>query len=57
MGSTSNEILGVERVQKARLQPLGTDKEVLNMKENETVDQYSIKLSGLLQNPRAVGQA
>jgi len=42
--------LGGERVQKARLQTLRTELDKLNMKENETIDDFAGKFSGIATN-------
>ncbi|KAK9047932.1 hypothetical protein SSX86_033106 [Deinandra increscens subsp. villosa] len=39
--------LGADRVQKARLQTLRSELEMLRMKENETVDEFAGKISGI----------
>lgn len=48
--------LGAERVKKARVQTLKAEFETLSMKEMETIDDFSMKLSGLVTTIRALGE-
>lgn len=48
--------LGTERVKKARVQTLNAEFEILSMKETETLDNFCIKLNGLVTNIRALGE-
>lgn len=48
--------LGDERVKKARVQTLKVEFESLSMKENESLDDFFMKLSGLATNIRALGE-
>lgn len=47
---------GAERVKQARVQTLKTELETLSMKETETMDEFSMTLSGLVTNTRALGE-
>ncbi|KAD4888694.1 hypothetical protein E3N88_20767 [Mikania micrantha] len=47
--------LGADRVQKARLQTLRNELERLKMKDNETIDEFAGKLSGMLMKFRNLG--
>ncbi|KAJ9567459.1 hypothetical protein OSB04_003425 [Centaurea solstitialis] len=47
--------LGADRVQKARLQTLKSEFEVLHMKEGETIDEFAGKLSGLVTKFNSLG--
>ena len=42
--------LGVDRVQKARLQTLRSELVMLNMKENKTINDFSGNISGIMAN-------
>ncbi|GKD68270.1 hypothetical protein Tco_1322360 [Tanacetum coccineum] len=44
--------IGEERVQQARLQTLKSDFEMLHMKEDETIDTFTAKLTTLVHDPR-----
>ena len=48
--------LGADRVKKARVQTLKTEFENLSMKDSETIDEFCMKLSGLVTNIRALGE-
>lgn len=48
--------LGADRVKKARVQTLKTEFENMSMKDTETVDEFSMKLSGLVTNIRTLGE-
>lgn len=45
---------GAERVRKAKLQTLKIEFETLGMKETETLDEFCLRLSGLVTNIRAL---
>nr|GEZ41453.1 zinc finger, CCHC-type [Tanacetum cinerariifolium] len=47
--------LGEERVQKARLQTLKSDFEMLQMKEDETIDAFTTKLTTLVNKASSLG--
>lgn len=47
---------GADRVRKARIQTLKTEFESLNMKDNEPLDDFCMKLNGLVTNIRALGE-
>lgn len=47
---------GAERVKKARVQTLRTEFETLSMKESEMIDEFSMTLSSLGTNIRALGE-
>ncbi|KAK9078427.1 hypothetical protein SSX86_002484 [Deinandra increscens subsp. villosa] len=47
--------VGAERVQKARLHTLKVEFESLSMKEEETIDEYAGKLSGMISKYNSVG--
>ncbi|KAD6794630.1 hypothetical protein E3N88_05526 [Mikania micrantha] len=47
--------LGADRVREARLQTLMSDFEALKMKENSTVDDFTIMISGLASKSSALG--
>ncbi|XP_076928725.1 uncharacterized protein LOC143592779 [Bidens hawaiensis] len=49
------QFLGADRVQKARLHTLRTELELLKMKENETVDEFSGKLSEIATKFKSLG--
>lgn len=48
--------LGAERVRKAKVQTLKTEFENLSMKETETLDEFCLRLSGLVTNMRILGE-
>lgn len=48
--------LGADRVKKAKIQTLKADFESLRMKDNEKLDEFCIKLNGLVANIRALGE-
>lgn len=45
-----------ERVKKARVQTLRSEFETLSMKDSETIDEFSMTLSNLVTNIRALGE-
>lgn len=47
---------GAEQVKKARVQTLKTEFEALNMKESDKLDDFYMKLNGLVTNIRALGE-
>lgn len=47
---------GADKVKKAWVQTLKTEFESLAMKENEQIDDFCMKLSGLVTNIRALGE-
>ncbi|KAL8098264.1 hypothetical protein AgCh_031141 [Apium graveolens] len=47
---------GAERVKTARTQTMKTEFETLRMKETEGIDEFSMTLSGLVTNIRALGE-
>lgn len=47
---------GAERVKAARVQTMKAEFESLAMKENEVIDEYCMKLNGLVTNIRALGE-
>ncbi|KAK9072217.1 hypothetical protein SSX86_008649 [Deinandra increscens subsp. villosa] len=49
--------LGADRVQKARLQTLRTELEMLKMKESETIDEFSGKISGIATKFKSLGSS
>ena len=54
--SVKTVCLGDERVKKTRVQTLKTEFESLSMKESESLDDFFMKLSGLVTNIRALGE-
>lgn len=48
--------LGAERVKKAKVQTLKGEFETMQMKDNETLDDFCMKLSGTVTNIRALGE-
>lgn len=48
--------LGAERVKQAKIQTLKTEFENMCMKDTEQIDEYSLKLNGLVTNIRALGE-
>ncbi|KAD5961160.1 hypothetical protein E3N88_12633 [Mikania micrantha] len=48
--------LGAERVQKARLHTLRSEFEALRMKDGETIDEYTGKLSGMISKHSSLGE-
>ncbi|KAJ9566785.1 LOW QUALITY PROTEIN: hypothetical protein OSB04_002751 [Centaurea solstitialis] len=48
--------VGVTSVQKARLQTLKTEFEMLHMKENESIDSFTTKLTGIINKAASLGQ-
>lgn len=46
--------LGAERVKKAKIQTLKVEFESLNMKNNESLDDFCMKLSGLVTTIRTL---
>ena len=48
--------LGAERVKKAKVQTLKGEFEIMQMKDNETLDDFCMKLSGIVTNIRALGE-
>ena len=48
--------LGAERVKKAKIQTLKTEFESLSMKDSEQVDEFSMKLNGIVTNIRVLGE-
>lgn len=49
--------MGAERVRTAKVQTLKAEFEVLNMKESETVDAFSTKISNIVSNIRTLGDS
>lgn len=47
---------GAERIKTAKVQTLNTKFESMAMKDNETIDDYSMKLVGLVSNIRVLGE-
>ncbi|XP_074336117.1 uncharacterized protein LOC141673281 [Apium graveolens] len=47
---------GAERVRTAKIQTLKTEFEALNMKENESLDDFCMKMNSLITNIRALGE-
>ena len=47
--------LGADRVQKARLQTLRSELEMLKMRENETINDFSGKISGIVAKFKSLG--
>lgn len=47
---------GAEKVKKARIQSLKSDFEALSMKDDEAVDDFHMKLNGIVTNIRALGE-
>lgn len=47
---------GVDRVKKARVQTLKSEFEAMSMKENEQVDDFYMRMNGLVTNIRALGE-
>lgn len=47
---------GADRVKKARIQTLKSEFEALSMKDDEMIDDFYMKLSGILTNIRALGE-
>ncbi|GKE40378.1 hypothetical protein Tco_1463783, partial [Tanacetum coccineum] len=47
--------IGEERVQQARLQTLKSDFEMLHMKEDETIDTFTVKLTTLVNKAASLG--
>lgn len=48
--------LGADRVKKARIQTLKAEFEFLNMKDTELIDDFCMRLNGLVTNIRALGE-
>ena len=48
--------LGADRVKKAKVQTLKGDFEALQMKDNEQLDDFCLKLSGIVTNIRTLGE-
>lgn len=48
--------LGAERVKRARVQTLKTEFETLSMKDTVSIDEFCLKLNGLVTNIRALGE-
>ena len=48
--------MGEERVKAAKVQTLKTEFESLNMKETEQLDDFCMKLTGLVTNIRVLGE-
>lgn len=48
--------LGADKVKKARIQTLKAEFESLSMKETEAIDDFCMKLNGLVTNIRALGE-
>ena len=55
-GAIKTMCLGADRVKKAKVQTLKADFDSLRMKDNEKLDEFSIKLNGLMANIRALGE-
>ena len=48
--------MGAEKVKKAKAQTLKSEFESLNMKDSENLDDFCMKLNGLVANIRALGE-
>ncbi|XP_074383271.1 uncharacterized protein LOC141724880 [Apium graveolens] len=48
--------LGADRVKKARVQTLKAEFESLQMKDNESLDDFYMKMNGIVANIRALGE-
>lgn len=48
--------MGAHRVKKARVQTLKAEFESLNMKESDKLDEFYMKLKGIVTNIRALGE-
>ena len=48
--------LGADKVKKARAQTLKCEFEIMNMKETESLDEFYMKLNGLVTNIQALGE-
>ncbi|XP_074363891.1 uncharacterized protein LOC141705649 [Apium graveolens] len=48
--------LGADRVKRAKVQTLRAEFEMMSMKDAETIDEFSMKLSALVTNIRALGE-
>ncbi|KAL8101432.1 hypothetical protein AgCh_033358 [Apium graveolens] len=48
--------LGAERARQARVQTLMIEFEMMKMTEEESIEDFSLKLSGLMTNMRALGE-
>ncbi|XP_074324268.1 uncharacterized protein LOC141661183 [Apium graveolens] len=48
---------GAERVKKARIQTLKAEFESMNMKDSDSLDDFCLKLNGLVTNIRALGES
>ncbi|KAJ0515274.1 putative RNA-directed DNA polymerase [Helianthus annuus] len=53
--SLKSRYVGAERVQKARLRILKSEFEALHMKDEETIDEYAGKISGMISKYNSVG--
>ncbi|GKB61428.1 zinc finger, CCHC-type containing protein [Tanacetum coccineum] len=49
--------LGADRVQKARLRTLRSELEMLKMKENETINEFSGKIGGIMEKFKILGSS
>ncbi|XP_074336333.1 uncharacterized protein LOC141673482 [Apium graveolens] len=47
---------GADRVKKARIQTLKSEFEALSMKESEQIDDFHLRMNGLVKNIRALGE-
>ena len=47
--------LGADRVKTARIQTLKAEFEALNMKESESVDDFTVKVNNIVSTMRALG--
>ncbi|XP_074362685.1 uncharacterized protein LOC141702958 [Apium graveolens] len=48
---------GADRVKQTKIQTLKTEFESMTMKENESIDDFSMKLNGLVRNIKALGES
>lgn len=55
-GAIKTMCLGADKVKKAKVQTLKADFESLRMKDNEKLDDFCIKLNGLVANIRVLGE-
>lgn len=54
--AVKNMCQGAERVMKARVQTLKNEFESMSMKDNDSLDDFFLKLNGLVTNIRALGE-
>lgn len=48
--------MGADRVKTAKVQTLKTEFEILNMKETETIDDFSMNINDIVRNIPALGE-